>query len=67
MLFKEFAQKVISNHRKDINGENVQWNKIHIFNRKKKTQTPLTSSKISMKCSYSNALTTEKKENCMLH
>lgn len=51
MLFKEFAQKEISNHRKDINGENVQWNKIHIFNRKKKTQTPLTSSKISMKCS----------------
>lgn len=35
MLFKECAQKVISNHRKDINGENVQWNKIHIFQKKK--------------------------------
>lgn len=27
--FKEYAQRVISNRRKDINGENVQWNSIH--------------------------------------
>lgn len=38
--FQEWSQRLIRNRRKDINGENVQWSKIHVFQyRKENTNT----------------------------
>ena len=33
--FKECASSVVSNIRKDVNGDTVQWNKIHSFQYRK--------------------------------